>query len=321
MASGLLIGNYGGDHVKDLGTYHIYGVSLPIAIGLWLMMLPVLVKVKYELLPQLLITSTIGMEVLFSTFVNWVIGPALMTGLALLCLPDLDHLRNGVILIGIARCIAMVLVWNDLADGNLELCAILVAVNSILQVILYTPFTYFYLNIASRTSIHVGFWTVARSVFIFLGIPLVGGVGIRYSICYTKGKEWLNRYFIPLFSPVALIALLYTIIIMFAIQGEKIVKDASSVARVSIPLVLYFAVMFFSTLLVSTYRRISFENAITHAFTAAGNNFELAIAIAVATFGIDSDEALAATIGPLIEVPVLLVFVYVCLCLKPRSIL
>lgn len=316
MATGLLIGNYGGESVKDLGHIHIAGVSLPIAIGLWMMMLPVLVKVRYEILPHLLTEPAMAKQVAISSILNWLVGPAMMTLLAWICLPDLENLRNGVILVGLARCIAMVLIWNDLAMGNRELCAVLVALNSILQVVLYTPFTLFYLNIVSHTSIHVGFWPVARSVLLFLGVPLAGGVGLRYAIWAVKGRDWLNHTFIPYFSPIALLSLLYTIVIMFANQGEKITHQALSVARVSVPLLLYFAIMFFSSLTISKRYHVGYEEAITQAFTATGNNFELAIAIAVATFGIDSDEAFAATIGPLIEVPALLGLVYLSLWWK-----
>lgn len=316
MATGLLIGNYGGETVKDLGHINIAGVSLPIAVGLWMMMLPVLVKVRYEILPHLLTEPAMSKQVAISSILNWLVGPALMTLLAWICLPDLENLRNGVILVGLARCIAMVLIWNDLALGNRELCAVLVALNSILQVVLYTPFTLFYLNIVSHTSIHVGFWPVARSVLVFLGVPLAGGIAVRYAVWAMKGREWLNSIFIPYFSPIALLSLLYTIVIMFANQGEKITHQALSVARVSVPLLLYFAIMFFSSLTISKRYHVGYEEAITQAFTATGNNFELAIAIAVATFGIDSDEAFAATIGPLIEVPALLGLVYLSLWWK-----
>lgn len=314
MVTGIFVGNY--SNVNDLAIYTIAGVSLPIAIGLWMMMLPVLVKVRYETLPQMLSEPVIAKQVAISSVLNWIIGPALMTTLAWICLPDLENLRNGVILVGLARCIAMVLIWNDLAFGNRELCAILVALNSILQVVLYTPFTLFYLNVISHTSIHIGFWSVARSVLLFLGVPLIGGVGVRYGIWMLKGKNWLDHVFIPRFSPVALLSLLYTIVIMFANQGEKILHQTIIVLRVSVPLLLYFGIMFFSSLVISKKQFVPYAEAVTQAFTATGNNFELAIAIAVATFGIGSDEAFAATIGPLIEVPALLGLVYVCHWLK-----
>ena len=310
MATGLVIGNYSDNGVEEMGHVDIAGVSLPIAIGLWMMMLPVLVKVRYELLPQLLHGTQMVGQVLVSSLLNWIIGPMIMTMFAWACLPDLEHLRNGVILVGLARCIAMVLVWNDLALGNRELCAVLVAINSILQTILYTPFTMFYLDTISHTSLHVGFWQVARSVLLFLGVPLVGGVGIRYSIMAVKGREWLDKVFLPYFSPVALLSLLYTIVIMFANQGEKIIHHPLGVVRVSVPLLLYFGTMFTTSLLISNKKKYTYEDAIAQAFTATGNNFELAIAISVATFGIDSEEAFAATVGPLIEVPALLALVY-----------
>lgn len=310
MATGLLIGNYDGNGVTEMGHVEIAGVSLPIAIGLWMMMLPVLVKVRYELLPQLFTGTTMVGQVIVSSILNWVVGPMIMTMFAWACLPDLEHLRNGVILVGLARCIAMVLVWNDLALGNRELCAVLVAINSILQTILYTPFTLFYLNTISHTSLHVGFWQVAQSVLLFLGVPLVGGVGMRYSIMAMKGREWLDDVFLPYFSPLALLSLLYTIVIMFANQGEKILHHPLGVVRVSVPFLLYFGTMFTTSLFFSNKKNYSYEDAIAQAFTATGNNFELAIAISVATFGIDSDEAFAATVGPLIEVPALLALVY-----------
>ena len=317
MAIGLLVGNYGGESVKDaMGHTSITGVSLPIAIGLWMMMLPVLVKVRYEILPHILTDTSIIKQVAISSLMNWMVGPALMTMLAWMCLPDLENLRNGVILVGLARCIAMVLVWNDLALGNRELCAILVALNSVLQVVLYTPYTLFYLNVVSHTKIHVGFWDVGRSVLIFLGVPLVGGIGLRYTICGLKGKKWLEDRFLPYFCPLSLIALLYTIVIMFSTQAEKITHQAISVIRVAIPLLLYFGIMFASSLMISKKHHFDYADSITQAFTATGNNFELAIAIAVATFGIDSPEAFAATVGPLIEVPALLSLVYLSLWLK-----
>lgn len=316
MTTGLLIGNYNGENIKNMSQMNIAGVSVMVAIGLWMMMLPVLIKVRYELLPQLLTTTTMTKQIMTSSILNWVIGPALMTMLAWIFLPDLERLRNGVILVGLARCIAMVLVWNDLALGNREVCAVLVALNSILQVVLYTPFTLFYLNVISHTSIYVEFWTVAQSVLLFLGVPLIGGIGTRYCIWGVKGKKWLDEIFIPYSSPIALFSLLYTIIIMFANQGEKIIHHISSVFRVSVPLLVYFGIMFFSSLWISKKQHSSYSDSITQAFTATGNNFELAIAIAISTFGIDSDEAFAATIGPLIEVPALLGLVYFSLWFK-----
>lgn len=316
MVFGLLLGNYDPSVATAIDVQHIAGVSLPIALGLWFMMLPVLTKVRYELLPHLAQQQEVLYQFGVSTFLNWVIGPALMTALAWMFLPDLEHLRNGVVLVGMARCIAMVLVWNDVALGNRELCAMLVALNSILQVILYTPFTMFYMNLLSSSSVHVGWWLVARSVLVFLGVPLVSGVGLRYGIIMVRGKEWLEDRFLPYFSPVALLSLLYTIVVMFASQGEKILHQAAHVARVAVPLLLYFVIMYGVSFFIAWKKSYTYQDATTQAFTAAGNNFELAIAIAVATFGIQSQEALAATIGPLIEVPVLLCLAYFSLWLK-----
>jgi ACR3 family arsenite transporter len=296
----------------------ISGVSLPIALGLWLMMLPVLTKVQYELLPVFLTQPAILKQFVISFVLNWIIGPLLMTGLAWACVPDLEKYRNGVIMVGLARCIAMVLIWNDLAAGNTELCAVLVAFNSILQIILYTPFTMFYLNIVSHSSVYAGFWPVAKSVLIFLGVPLVAGVIIRYIVIFFKGKSWFIETFMSIFGPVALISLIYTIIVMFASQGANIVNQIGNVARVAVPMFIYFTVMFFTSLLISWKLKSVYSYAVTQAFTAASNNFELAIAISIATFGVQSNEALAATVGPLIEVPVLLAFVYVALWIKKR---
>ena len=239
-----------------------------------------------------------------------------MTGLAWLCLPDLEHFRNGVVLVGLARCIAMVLIWNDLADGNLELCAMLVALNSVLQVILYTPYTFFFLRILSHTNLTVGYWHVAKNVLMFLGVPLMGGVSLRLAILRWKSRIWLETTFLPWFCPLTLISLLYTIVLMFAMQGHQLVHHLLDIVRVSVPLICYFIITFFSTLFLSWKSGFTYPDAVAQAFTSSGNNFELAIAIAISTFGIGSDEALAATIGPLVEVPVLLVFVYLSLFLS-----
>lgn len=254
-------------------------------------------------------------QVLLSLLLNWVIGPLLMTGLAWATLPDLPGYRNGVILVGIARCIAMVLVWNELAGGGAEYCAVLVAVNSVMQIVLYAPLTYFYLTVVSRSGASLGFgiWPVARSVLVFLGAPLVAGVTTRYTVVALKGRDWLDRTFLPWFGPISLLALVYTVLVLFALQGRQIVNKVGDVARVAVPMLLYFAFMWTGTVVLSRGCSSSYELVVTQSFTAASNNFELAIAVAVSTFGADSEEALAATIGPLIEVPVLLALVYVAL--------
>ena len=242
----------------------------------------------------------------------------MITGLAWMCLPDLEAYRNGIIMVVLACCIVMVLIWNDLAQGDTELCAVLVAINSILQIVLYTPYTLFFLNVISKTSVYVGFWPVAQSVLIFLGIPLVIGVILRYSVWYVASKSWLENKFIVAISPMSLVALIYTIVILFASQGNNIFNQIGNVARVSVPLLLYFIIMFSMSVGIGWWMKMDYATTITQAFTASGNNFELAIAIAVGTFGVNSAEALAATIGPLIEVPVLLGLVYVSLWMKKK---
>lgn len=313
MVVGVLLGVYVPGVSSALGganTPHVADVSVPIAIGLWLMMLPVLTKVRYELLGVLLKERQVAKELLISTFLNWILGPALMTGLAWACLPDLPGYRAGVIMVGLARCIAMVLIWNQLADGDPEVCAVTVALNSILQIILYAPLAMLYLgpNYLAGAS---GFWLVAKSVLIFLGIPLVLGVILRYAIMFTAGKKWLNEKFLPVFGPVALIALIYTVIVLFAAQGPQIVSQIGPVARTAVPMLLYFSIMWSLAFGVAWYSHAPYAYAVTQSFTASSNNFELAIAVAVGTFGYQSEQALAATVGPLIEVPVLLALVYV----------
>eukprot|EP00276_Gloeochaete_wittrockiana_P010402 CAMPEP_0184655092 /NCGR_PEP_ID=MMETSP0308-20130426/12721_1 /TAXON_ID=38269 /ORGANISM="Gloeochaete witrockiana, Strain SAG 46.84" /LENGTH=1000 /DNA_ID=CAMNT_0027091361 /DNA_START=24 /DNA_END=3026 /DNA_ORIENTATION=+ len=314
MVGGVLLGYYYPAIKRGLQVSDIGGVSLPIAIGLWWMMFPVLTKVRYELLTVLLFQRRTMYQLFISFLLNWIVGPALMTGFAWACLPDLPAYRNGVIMVGLARCIAMVLIWNQLARGHEDLCAVVVAFNSVLQIILYAPMSVFYLNVVSGGSgVQVGFWPVAKSVLLFLGIPLVAGILLRLFILLTAGRTWFDKRFLPYFGPSALLALVYTIIVMFASQGDKIVNDIGSVARVAVPMVIYFFVMFFSSLAISWVAKFEYSYAVTQAFTAASNNFELAIAVAVGTFGVDSSEALAATVGPLVEVPVLLALVYVAL--------
>ena len=247
-----------------------------------------------------------------------------MLGIAWATLPDLDHYRNGVIMVGLARCIAMVLIWNQLARGDPEYCAILVAINSVLQIILYAPLALLFLVVISRQytgegeSFSLNYWDVCRSVFLFLGVPLVAAVLTRFVLLAIAGHEWFERRFVPIISPVALIALLWTVFAIFAIQGHNIIENIGSVCRVAVPMVIYFIVMFSTSLALCRWFEFGYEKAITQAFTASSNNFELAIAVAAGTFGVDSPEALAATIGPLVEVPVLLALVYVALWLKPR---
>ena len=287
------------------------------------MMAPVFCKVRYSLVFELLRDPKIRRELTISFVANWLVGPAVMTAFAWAALPDLPGYRGGVILVGIARCIAMVLIWNQLACGHAELCSILVAFNSVLSLALYAPLAVFYLQVVSRmylgtTGFHVSFWAVLRTVLIFLGVPVVAGAGIRVIGLRLGGERWYNAVFIPHFGPIALLALLYTIFVMFALQGARVIAEIGDVFRVAVPMVMYFAIMWCATFAICLKSGVSYSRACTHGFTASSNNFELAIAIAVGTFGIDSQEALAATIGPLIEVPVLLLLVYVALWLQKR---
>ncbi|NPV07396.1 MAG: ACR3 family arsenite efflux transporter [Anaerolineae bacterium] len=295
----------------SLGT-----VSLPIAIGLLWMMYPVLAKVKYEELGK--ITGALE-QFGVSLTLNWVIGPIIMFVLAWLLLSDFPAYRTGLILVGLARCIAMVLIWNMLAGGDSEYCAVLVALNSVFQILMYSPLAYLFLRLvpqwlgAEATVVHIGMGEIARSVLIFLGIPLAGGIITRFTLLRRKGADWYDHQFIPKLGPTALVGLLFTIVVMFSMQGDQILAAPFEVLRVAIPLTLYFVTMFLVSFGISLWRGFSYEMATTQSFTAASNNFELAIAVAVGTFGIASREALATVIGPLIEVPVLIGLVYVAL--------
>lgn len=318
MGIALLVGYYKKEVKDKLQVAEIASVSLPIAIGLWVMMFPVLCKVRYEVLGGMLQKGQLTRTLIVSLLFNWLLGPALMTALAWATLPDLAHYRTGVILIGVARCIAMVLIWNDLARGDAELCAVLVAVNSTLQIVLYLPLALFYVKVLGGGSVNVGVWDVAKSVLLFLGVPLVAGVVTRYTVFLVAGKAWFEKRVVPVISPLALIGLLFTIFVMFASQAHSIVTNIGDVCRVAVPLLLYFGIVFFSCLFICRGIKMPYEEVVTQAFTASSNNFELAIAVAVGSFGIDSAEALAATIGPLIEVPALLALVYVTLYAKKK---
>ncbi|MBX3233582.1 MAG: ACR3 family arsenite efflux transporter [Labilithrix sp.] len=304
-----------------LDTVKIGGVSLPIAIGLFWMMYPVLAKVRYGKL-----TSVGANAKLFtaSLVFNWVLGPILMFTLAWLLLPDLPHYRTGLILIGLARCIAMVLIWNMLAKGSNEIAALLVALNSVFQILFYSVLGWLFITVVPRwlgaegAAFHVSMAEIAKSVLLFLGVPLAAGALTRSVLVRRRGEDWYTRRFLPKVGPTALLGLLYTIVLMFAMQGDKIVSLPLDVLRISVPLVLYFGIMFTAAFLLSKKLGFSYEETASLSFTAAGNNFELAIAVAIGLFGISSGEALAGVVGPLIEVPALLALVYLSLWLKRR---
>ncbi|HKO93243.1 MAG TPA: ACR3 family arsenite efflux transporter [Polyangiaceae bacterium] len=302
-----------------LDTVQVSGVSLPIAVGLFWMMYPVLAKVRYG---KLAAVSGNGRLFATSLVFNWLLGPLLMFALAWLLLPDLPHYRTGLILIGLARCIAMVLIWNSLAKGSNEVAAVLVAVNSLFQILFYSVLGWLYLTVvpswlgAETTAFHVSMWAIAKSVLVFLGIPLVAGAATRGLLVRSKGVDWYEGRFLAKLGPTALLGLLYTIVLMFAMQGDKIVRLPLDVLRIAIPLILYFSIMFGSAFLIARALGFSYEDTASLSFTAAGNNFELAIAVSVALFGISSGEALAGVVGPLIEVPALLGLVYLSLWLR-----
>jgi len=299
--------------------------SIPIAIGLILMMWPPLAKVKYEELKE--IPKQREAKKMFGTSLalNYVVGPLLMFALAWIFLPDNVYFRIGLILTGVARCIAMVIVWNSLAEGDAEYAAILVALNSVFQIALYSFYAYFLVAIASDwvspgsgTEIDIGVWEVAQSVLIYLGIPFVMGIATRYLLLPRRGADWYNDKLMPVLGKVSLLALLFTIVVMFAFKGEYILDQPFDVARVAIPLVFYFVIMFFLSFGLSIKLKFDYPHATAQSFTAASNNFELAIAVAIGVFGIGSLVAFAAVIGPLVEVPVLISLVNVAFWIRKK---
>jgi arsenite transporter len=321
MALGLLLGHAIPGLNGWLDSVKIGTVSLPIAVGLLMMMYPVLAKVKYAKIGSIARDRrTIGISLLL----NWVIGPALMFTLAWLMLPDLPAYRTGLIIVGLARCIAMVLVWNDLACGDRELAVVLVAVNSAFQIVAYALLGWFYLQLLpgwlglDTASLHVTVWEIAKIVLVFLGIPLVAGFLTRSIGERTRGIRWYEDRFIPWISPLSLYGLLFTIVVLFALQGHKITSDPWDVARIALPLLAYFAVMWFGAFALGLRMHFPYERNTAVSFTAAGNNFELGIAVAIGVFGVTSGEALAGVVGPLIEVPVLVALVYVALWARGR---
>ncbi|WP_434345765.1 ACR3 family arsenite efflux transporter [Myxococcus virescens] len=321
MGLGIGLGRAFPDLGARLDTVKLDTVSLPIAIGLLWMMYPVLAKVRYGELGGL---RARGKLFTTSLVLNWVVGPVLMFALAWLFLPDLPHYRNGLVLIGLARCIAMVLIWNMLACGSNEVAAVLVALNSVFQILFYSVLGWLFLTVipgwlgADVAAFDVSMWSIAKSVLIFLGVPLLAGALTRIGLTRLKGEDWYEQRFLPRLGPTALIGLLYTIVLMFAMQGEKITRLPVDVVRISIPLAVYFVIMFTSAFFLSRKLGFSYEETASLSFTAAGNNFELAIAVAVGVFGMASGEALAGVVGPLIEVPALIALVYLSLWLKRR---
>ena len=327
MGIGLALGYLVPELADALDSVKVFDVSLPIAIGLFVMMYPPLAKVHYGELGRLRQAKRMLST---SLILNWAVGPVIMFALAWLAFPGTDAVstsfRTGLILIGLARCIAMVLVWNMLAEGDGEYCAVLVALNSVFQIFMYSVLAYFFITVmtpviapsAEAAVVDITMADIARNVLIFLGIPFALGVASWYFLARRKGREWYDTVFAPRISPLALIGLLFTIVVMFALQGEEIISRPWEVVRVAMPLLGYFLIMFFLSFALSHRLGFSYGRSATQSFTAASNNFELAIAVAVATFSIASAEAFVAVIGPLMEVPVLIALVNVSLWIKRR---
>ena len=318
MAVGILIGKASPDLKHDLERFRFADVSLPVGIGLIWMMYPILARVRFGRMVRFTAQPKL---MSLSLVLNWVVGPILMFTLAWVMLPDHPEYRNGLILVGLARCIAMVLIWNMLARGNQELAALLVAINSVFQILFYSMLGYFFLAVLPEwlgddaAMVSISMWQIARNVLLFLGLPFVLAAATRYGVERLKGEEWFERVVMPRLGPAALVGLLYTIVVMFVSQGDRIVDSPFDVFRVALPLAAYFVLMFTGAFLLSKWIGLGYENTTAVSFTAAGNNFELAIAVAIGVFGISSGEAFATVIGPLVEVPALVGIVYLSLWL------
>lgn len=314
MLAGIFLGRLIPDLDDALERIEIGTVSLPIAIGLLAMMYPVLAKVRYSRVGAVAADRRLMVS---SLFLNWIAGPALMFALAWLFLSDLPEYRTGLIIVGLARCIAMVLIWNDLAGGDREAAAVLVALNSAFQIVAYALLGYFYLELLPNwlgfetTNLDVSMWDIAKIVLVFLGVPLLAGFLTRLWGERSKGIDWYEETFLPRIGPLALYGLLFTIVVLFALQGDQITNEPWDVARIALPLLVYFAIMWLGSFALGLKLGMSYERNTTLAFTAAGNNFELAIAVAIGVFGVSSGQALAGVVGPLIEVPALVALVYV----------
>jgi ACR3 family arsenite transporter len=321
MAVGVGLGYLFPDISNVTNSLSVGTTNVPLAIGLILMMYPPLAKVDYSLLPKALKDKKV---ITISLILNWVIGPVLMFGLAVLFLRNEPEYMSGLILIGLARCIAMVIVWSDLAKANREYTALLVALNSIFQILTYSFSVWLFINILpnklgiAKFNVSVSMKEVTQSVLIYLGIPFFAGFVSRYYLVKSKGIEWYNRKFVPKISPITLYALLFTIVLMFSLKGDKILELPLDVIKIAIPLIIYFVLMFFVSFFISKFLKVPYDKNASIAFTATGNNFELAIAVAIAVFGIHSPQAFVGVIGPLVEVPVLILLVRASLFLKQK---